>query len=149
MQTDFPKLNALHPSLVFTYKKEIHNSVSFLDVLVEKSNKKFLTSVYRKPTFTDRIVHALGFIWTRKTNLIGTLVYKALEICFPEKLLYEANKIQNILQQNGYPEEIINSGMKKKISNFQTSERFGPEKCPVYLKLLWIGNISLKYEKQS
>ena len=30
-----------------------------------------------------------------------------------------------------------------------TSKRFGAEKCPLYLKLPWIGNISLKYEKQT
>ena len=36
----------------------------------------------------------------------------------------------------------------KKIFNFQTSKRFGPEKYPAYLKLPWIGSISLKYEKR-
>ena len=56
---------------------------------------------------------------------------------------------QNILRQNDYPEEVIISGIKKKILNFQTSKQFDPEKCPVYLKLPWIGNIFLIYEKQT
>ena len=37
-------------------------------------------------------------------------------------------------------------GIKKKISNIQL---VWPEKCLLYLKLPWIGNISLKYEKQT
>ena len=43
------KLNLLHPALKFTAEKEQNNSLSFLDVLVEKEGTGFLTSVYRKP----------------------------------------------------------------------------------------------------
>ena len=45
-------LNSLYPSLKFTNEIETNNSLPFLDVLVTKSNNKFITSVYRKPTFT-------------------------------------------------------------------------------------------------
>ena len=31
---------------------------------------------------------------------------------------------------------------------FQFLPKFGPNKCPVYLKLPWIGNISLKFENK-
>ena len=48
------KLNILHPSLVFTHEKEINNLPSFLNVLVEKFNQKFFTSVCRKSTFTGQ-----------------------------------------------------------------------------------------------
>ena len=48
----FHKLNDLHPSLSFTMEKENNNKLPFLDVLVEKCEFSFLTSVYRKPTFT-------------------------------------------------------------------------------------------------
>ena len=44
-------LNKLHPALQFTSEKEIINGLAFLDVLVEKQDGKFLTTVYRKPTF--------------------------------------------------------------------------------------------------
>ena len=30
----------------------------------------------------------------------------------------------------------------------KTDSRLGPEKCPVYLKIPWIGDISLEYESQ-
>ena len=55
-ETEFQKflnyLNSLHPSLKFTNEIETNNSLPFLDVLVTKSDNKFITSVYRKPTFT-------------------------------------------------------------------------------------------------
>ena len=38
--------------------------------------------------------------------------------------------------------------MTRMISCFHDQSRFGPEKCPVYLKIPWIGDISLKYENQ-
>ena len=50
--TFLKRLNNLHPALQFTFEKEENDSLPFLDVLVEKSNTGFLTSVYRKPTFT-------------------------------------------------------------------------------------------------
>ena len=48
----FDKLNELHSSLTFTVEEENDNKLPFLDVLVERCDSSFLTSVYRKPTFT-------------------------------------------------------------------------------------------------
>ena len=55
------KLNLLHPALNFTVEKEQNNSLSFLDVLVEKEGTGFLTSVYRKPTFTGQYIRWNSF----------------------------------------------------------------------------------------
>ena len=38
--------------------------------------------------------------------------------------------------------------MTKKSQQFHTSSKFGPEKCPVYLYLPWIGSVSNRFEKQ-
>ena len=50
----FLTLNSLHPALKFTMGKEANQTLSFLDVKVDKSEKQFQTSLYRKPTFTGR-----------------------------------------------------------------------------------------------
>ena len=55
----FIHVNSLHPSLRFTYKKESNYSFPFLDVLVERHDLEFLTSVYRKPTFTSQYLRTL------------------------------------------------------------------------------------------
>ena len=39
--------------------------------------------------------------------------------------------------------------MSKKIALFNWKPKEGPQKCPVYLKLPWIGKISLNFEKQT
>ena len=48
------RLNLLHTSLRFIFKKESHSSLPFLDVLVEKCSSKFVTSISCKPTFTGQ-----------------------------------------------------------------------------------------------
>ena len=60
----FFNLNKLHPSLRFTLEKESNSTLPFLDVLVYKEDYCFLSSVYRKSTFTG-FVH-LGFTLPRK-----------------------------------------------------------------------------------
>ena len=50
----FSHLNSLHPSLRFTFEKECNRTLPFLDVLVEKNDHEFVTSIYRKPTFTGQ-----------------------------------------------------------------------------------------------
>ena len=69
------KINLIHPALEFTVEKEQSNSLSFLDVLVEKEGTGFSTSVYRKPTFTGQYLRWNSFSpKTRKISLIKTLV---------------------------------------------------------------------------
>ena len=117
---------------------------------MEKSNEEFLTSVFRKPTFTGQY-----FCWDsfgptkRKTNLIETLVHQALMICSKSKLQHELENIRSILRNNGYLESIIQITMSKKIALFNRKPKEGPQKCPVYLKLPWVGKIFLNFEKQT
>ena len=43
---------------------------------------------------------------------------------------------------------IINTQITKKIDQFSTLKQFGPEKCPVYLRVPWIGEPSTNLEKE-
>ena len=143
-------LNSMHSALKFTFEKEQNDQHSLLDVLVERSNDVFLTSVFRKPTFTGQYFRWDSFGPTkRKTNLIETLVHRALMICSKSKLQHELENISSILRNNGYPESIIQITMSKKITFFNLKPKEGTQKCPVYWKLPWIGKISLNFEKQT
>ena len=134
-------LNSLHPSLRFTYEKESNYSLPFLDVLVEGHDSEFLTSIYRKPTFTGQYLHWNSFNpQKRKINLIGTLVYKAFMICLKSKLDPELGKIRSLLLENGYPKHTINSAFKQKLQRLNSNPFQTVEKCPVYLHIPWIGN---------
>ena len=142
-------LNSLHPSLRFTFEKECNWILPFLDVLVEKNDHEFVTSIYRKPTFTGQYIRWNSFCpMKRKTNLISTLVHRALVICSKSTIQNELSNIRSILINNGYPEAVINAVITKKINQFHRPMQLGPTKCPIYLHLPWLGNVSMRYEMQ-
>ena len=68
-------------------------------------------------------------------------------ICFKSKLDPELGKICSILLENGYPEHAINSAFKRKLQQLNSNLVHTVEKCPVYLHMPWIGNVSMKFEK--
>ena len=83
-----------------------------------------------------------------KTNLISTLVHRALVICSKSTLQSELSNIRSIIINNGYPEAVINTVITKKINQLRRPTQLGPKKCPVYLHLPWLGNVSIRYEMQ-
>ena len=143
------KLNCLHSSLKFTFEKEKGNCLPFLDVYVEKTDIGFETSVYRKPTFTGQYLRWESFSsLKRKISLISTLVHRALMICTKRRFNGEIERIKKVLLDNGYPRNIINAQIAKKIAQFSTLGRFGPKKYPMYLEVPWIGKPSANLKKE-
>ena len=90
----FNILNPLNPSLKFTSEKEESESLAFSDVKIQQSDSKFITSVYRKPSFTSQYIRWDSFGPSkRKKNLISTLVHRALCICSKSLLQQELENI--------------------------------------------------------
>ena len=55
----------------------------------------------------------------------------------------EFEQIENVFFGNGYPEEVIVDTMKKTVDKFRNNiAPFDPPKCPVYVRLPWIGSPS-------
>ena len=118
-------LNRLHPALKFTFEKEHDGKLPFLDILVERTEHGCKTSIYRKPTFSGQYIRWEFFISRkRKTNLIATLVHRALMICAKNKLKQEIDFIKKILLDNGYPEDIVLKHISTKIARFSTAKPF-------------------------
>ena len=118
-------------------------------MLVERRDSEFSTSLYRKPTFTGQYLRWNSFSPNkRKINLIGTLVHRAFMICSKGKLDPELEKILSILLEYGYPENLIKSTIKRKLQQLNLNPLHTVKKCPVYLHIPWIGNVSMKFEKQ-
>ena len=122
--------------------------VTFLDVLVERKETSFITSVYRKETFSGDYISWNSFCPVkRKTNLIACLVNRAMKICSYSKLNDEVEKIKRFFQDLGYPDNVIETTIKRSLdSRAQKTE--GPKKCPVYLRLPYIGPIAEKYAEK-
>ena len=108
-------LNRCHPNMTFTSENENDNCLPFLDVNVMRSGQCFITSVYRKPTFSGVFTNFGSFIpELYKRNLISTLLFRAYTISSNWELITkEVQRLRGILLKNAYPESFIDSIIKK------------------------------------
>ena len=140
-------LNGMHSSLSFTMEEESNDEISFLDVRVIRDGIYFLTTVYRKPTFTGLYTQWQSFSAKRqKLALICSLTTRAKRICSPSLLSQELDKLRNIFISNGYPLSIVDRYMQLILKDREVF--FGPKKCQIYLKLPWLGDSSTKFESR-
>ena len=130
----------MHINLNFTIENALNNKLAFLDVLVHREKQKFYTSIYRKTTFTGDYIPFNSFSPIKqKINLISCLTYRAMKICSEKYLKSELENLRNIFQNLGYPLDLIDSTIAKTKDKFECL-KFGPKKCPVYLKLPYNSN---------
>ena len=64
----FSVFNKTHSSITFTLEKENNDELAFLDLLVKRQNNQFLTSVYRKQTFTGEYLNFHSFCSMKKIS---------------------------------------------------------------------------------
>ena len=104
---------------------------------MHKTSTAFLNSVYRQPTFSSLYTRCDSFCpQQRKINLIKTLIHCALMISSKCFLDDEIESIRSILSRNRYLLSVLD-GIVHGVIN----------KCPVYLRLLYIGSRGEKFAK--
>ena len=97
-------LNKQHKNIKFTSEIEENSSLSFLDKTISRENNKFVTSVYRKPTFSGAFTNFESFIPDiHKRGLIETLLHKSFILCSNYEKYYES-----ILKHNSCPHNLVN-----------------------------------------
>ena len=75
-------LNGRHGNIQFTMEEETEGSIPFPDMLVKKNKGSLSTSVYRKPTHTDRYLHFSSHRHPRvKAGIALCLRDRAEKIC--------------------------------------------------------------------
>ena len=71
------------PLNVFTYEKESNNSMTFLDILISRSENGFKTSVYHKPTVIGVYSNFYSLIYDQyKIGLSFTLLFRTFSLTF-------------------------------------------------------------------
>ncbi|KFD52603.1 hypothetical protein M514_06450, partial [Trichuris suis] len=96
MNNEFPNV------ILFTIEKEVDGKLPFLDTLIIRSPNGIKTTVYRKPTHSDKYVDSSSR--HPKPVLIGILqnmVDRAITICDPDYLTQEIEHIRTTFQENG------------------------------------------------
>ena len=143
-------LNSRHPNISFTCDLEENDILPFLDVKVQRSDAQFITSIYRKPTFTGLFSKFYAFSPLKnKENLIATLTVRAYRICSNYDLFnQEIDKLKSILQSNGYPlkfiERVIGKMLCKlyKPDGYQEVLNYDVPRAQVYFSTFYLGDIS-------
>ena len=75
-------LNKIHSQIQFTKELEIHNSLTFLDVFIEKTNSGIQTSTCHKPIKTRLLIKYTTFSPLHyKRNLVNNLLQRSYSIC--------------------------------------------------------------------
>lgn len=113
-------INNIHPTIKFTTEMENRNSLPFLDVLVQKDiyNKRFITSVYRKPNSNCSPPHfKSAHPMHQKFSAFKGFVNRAYNLCSNVKLRNtELDYLRNLATTRGFPSQII-TNFARKIEN--------------------------------
>ena len=102
-------LNKKHANISFTSESEENGRLPFLDVSVSREKDRFVTNVYRKPTFSGVFSNFTSFLPDRyKIGLICTLLFRIFRISSDfSKFHVETKRLKDILLRNGYPSSLI------------------------------------------
>ena len=99
-------MNKKHKNMKFSIETEMNGSLSFLDVKIFRENDKFVTSVFRKETFSGVYTNFISFIPLEyKFGLVHTLLNRCFNLSSDFlKFHHEVDKLKNILSKNAYPQ---------------------------------------------
>ena len=104
-----------HPNIKITSEFEENDSFYFLDVKIKRSNNQFITSVFRKATFSGVFTNFQNFMSVSyKFGLVHTLLHRSFSICSSnEKFHEEILLLKEILKKNEYPQFFIDKCIKR------------------------------------
>ena len=108
-------LNVQHISIEFTVERESNGRLSFLDCSVNRVKERFLTSLFRKPTFSGLGSSYFSFCSFRfKLNSISSLLSRGYKISSTYlDMREEFDFVRVFFTNNGFPLGLINSKIKK------------------------------------
>ena len=108
-------LNGLHDNISFTCERSVNDTMPFLDVQLSFTDNIITTAVYRKNTFTGRLLNYKSIapkIW--KIGLIKTMIYRAYHLSSSWKKFHEEiMSIKDIFAFNDYPFWQVDKIIKK------------------------------------
>ena len=112
-------VNDFHPNIKFTMESENNNQLSFLDVLVSRSENVFVTGVFRKKTFTNLGLNFFSHCsFNFKLNSCKTLLSRAFSLTSNWPKFHEEIEIlSKYFINNCYPRFIFEKILKRYLCN--------------------------------
>ena len=111
--------NSIGPHIKFTIELQGTDGLSFLDTLIKPTANSIESTVYRKPTHTDRYldynsIHPIS----AKLSVIHTLIHRAKHVCStPEFLAKEMDNLHKVLKDNHYPTQFFQQNKPQEKTN--------------------------------
>ena len=137
-------LNSMHESIKFTSEVEKEKSLAYIGLTIERTENKFSTSVYQKPTYTGLGMKFDSFLPINyKRNLILCLVDRAYHICSTyKKFTSQLDVLKLFFVQNYFPVGFVEKNFRHVINKFYSnSEKVTTvPKRVVYFKIPFMGN---------
>ena len=147
LPTHFANICPLNIRTLTSLLKNV-GSLSFLDVKIYRINGKFVTSVYRKPTFSGVFTNYESFIPTyQKRGLLHRLLHRSFSICCDFKTFhFEIDHLKTILIKNNYLLNFIDSCIKSFLNKLYTPKVVVPNvpKRNVFVKLPFLESTSFQ-----
>ena len=145
-------LNHQHPNISFTSELEKDGKLPFLDVEISRSNGKFSTSVYPKPTFTGLFTHFHSFIsLAYERSLVSCLLHGIFNLCSNyENFHVQLEVVRKLFNLNGFPSHMFDQLDRRFLNNIFEPKpvvHTAPKKT-VYFCLPFTGSHSLQIRTQ-
>ena len=127
--------------LNFTIENSQQKTLPFLDILISQKDDKFHTEVFTKATNTGRCLNARGECPdSYKKSVVSAYVRRAFTHCTTWKAVHaELDRVRQLLTNNGYPDHMIETSIKKKMDEFclqeTTTTTREDEKLVIYHRL--------------
>ena len=121
-----------HSVLDFTYELSVNEKLPFLDVLVDSSENRFLTTVFHKPTDQGSCLNGKSECTEKyKISVINNYLNRAYKISSSWSALHaEIHHIKERLRNNNYSNEMVELQIRKFI-NLKLKSEQKQEKSPI------------------
>ena len=108
-------LNRQNADIQFTREVEENGKIPFLDCLVSRHDNKLQTTIYRKPTHTDRLLDQSSYNPTsHNATTIRTLTRRAQLVCdSTDSLTDESKYLDNVFSKNNYNPDFVKRNVYK------------------------------------
>ena len=139
-------INKKHKNIKFSIETDLNGSLSFLDIKIFRENERFVTSVFRKDTFSGVYTNFISFIPLEyKFDLVHTLLNRCFNLSFDFlKFHHEVDKFKKILSKNAYPQKFVDKCIQKVLNNMYIQAPKVPSvpKKELIIILPYLGNMS-------
>ena len=138
--------------MTLTFEVEKDNYFAFLDVLVSREDNRFITSIYRKPTFSGLYSNFNSFMPLQyKKSLTKTLLHRAFTLCCDwNRFQLEVSSLKKIFRKNQFPTHFIEKVIGEFLNKIFITKRIVMDvpKKEIFMSLPYLGPDSFHLKKR-